>query len=62
VWPRELVSWEGPDPVRDEDESRLCAICSLGFHTGDEYATADCGCLKHGCGCRVKREQLKEVA
>lgn len=56
------MSWEGPDPARDEDESRLCAICSLGFHTGDEYATADCGCLKYGCGCRAKREQLKEAA
>ena len=56
------VSWEGPDPVRDEDQPRLCPTCSLMFHTGDEHATPDCACLKDGCGCRLLREQLKEAA
>ena len=56
------MSWEGPDPRRDEDEPRLCEICSLAFHTRDYYATAGCSCRKYGCGCRAKREQLKEAA
>ena len=57
------MSWEGPDPHRVEDDSRLCPICELAFHTGPEYATASCSCLRHGCGCRAMREeQAKEAA
>jgi len=56
------VSWEGRDPARDEDaQPWLCSICALAFHTRDHYATTGCGCLKHGCGCRDRREQ-KEAA
>lgn len=50
------MTWEGPDPHRDEDEpADLCPVCDQAFHTSIEYATVGCGCLKHGCGCRDLR-------
>lgn len=56
------MSWEGPDPRRDEDDpAEMCPVCELAFHTTIEYATAGCSCAKHGCGCRDRREH-KEAA
>ena len=53
-------AWIGDAQVSESAASSLCPVCALGFHTTTDYIPG-CGCLKHGCGCRIKREQ-KEAA
>lgn len=33
-----------------------CDHCDLAFHTPPDQGNPGCGCLMHGCGCRIKRE------